>query len=226
VSDAERRDAVREAVTGRLTVRALVGSMGGWLGIAEGVLPSLVFLVVFQVTRAVVPAVVASLVLSVLFLAWRLLRRQSVAAAVGGALGAGLSAALALFTSEGRNFFVVGLLTNAAYGAVFLASVLVRRPLIGIAASFLLGDRDWREDPGLRRVGTWLSLLWVGLFGIRLLVETPLYLAGRTEELGVARLVLGVPLYAPVLVLTVLAVQAAERSRTERGGIVSGGGER
>ena len=226
MSDAERRDAVREAVTGRLTVGALVGSMGGWLGIAEGVLPSLVFLVAFQTTHAVVPAVVASLALSVVFLAWRLVRRQSVAAAVGGALGAGLSAALALFTSEGRNFFVVGLLTNAVYGAAFLVSVLVRRPLIGIAVSFLLGDRDWREEAGLRRIGTWLTLLWVGLFGIRLLVETPLYLAGSTEALGVARLVLGVPLYAPVLVLTVLAVQAAQRGRLKRGGIVNTDGER
>lgn len=226
MSDGDRRDAVREVVTGRLTVGGLVGSMGGWLGLAEGVLPSLVFLVVFQATRGVVPAVVASLALSAVFLAWRLLRRQNIAAAVGGAAGAGLSAALALVTSEGRNFFAVGLLTNAVYGVVFLVSVLVRRPLIGLAVSLLLGDRGWREEPALRRIGTWLTLLWVGLFGVRLLVELPFYFAGRTEELGVARLILGVPLYAPVLVLTVLAVQAVQRGRAERGGIVSAGGER
>jgi hypothetical protein len=201
--------------------------MGGWLGLAEGVLPSLVFLVVYQLTTALVPAVVASLVLSALFVAWRLLKRQKLSAAIGGALGVGLSAVLALVTSEGRNFFALGLLTNAAYGTVLLVSVLVRWPLIGVAASLLLGDQaTWRSDPAKRRLGTWLTLLWVGLFAVRLLVELPFYFAGRTEELGIARLVLGVPLYAPVLVVTVLAVQAVYRGRQEGGAIVNGGGRR
>jgi hypothetical protein len=223
----DRREAMRSVVAGSLTVGGLLASMGGWLGIAEGVLPSLVFLVVFQVTGALVAAVIASLALSALFLAWRLLRRQNVTAAIGGAVGAGLSAVLALVTSDSRNFFVVGLLTNAAYGAVMLISVLVRWPLIGVAASFLLGDQaTWRSDPVKRRLGTWLTLLWVGLFAVRLIVELPFYFAGRTEALGIARLVLGIPLYAPVLVLTVLAVQAVYRGRPEGGGIVNGGGRR
>jgi hypothetical protein len=227
VSERDRRDAVRDAVTNRLTARSLIASMGGGLGICEGVLPSLVFLVVFQVASALVPAVVGSLALSALFLAWRLARRQNVTSAVGGALGAGLSAVLALVTAQSRNFFVLGLLTNAVYGSVLLVSVLVRRPLIGVAASFLLGEQGtWRTDPVKRRLGTWLTLLWVGLFAVRLVVELPFYFAGRTAELGVARLVLGVPLYAPVLVLTVLAVQAVYRGREEGGGIVNGGGRR
>jgi hypothetical protein len=182
---------------------------------------------VFQLGGALVAAVVASLALSALFLAWRLVRRQNVTAAIGGAVGAGLSAVLALVTSDSRNFFVIGLLTNAAYGTVLLVSVLVRWPLIGVAASFLLGDQaTWRNDPVKRRLGTWLTLLWIGLFAVRLVVELPFYLAGRTEALGIARLVLGVPLYAPVLVLTVLAVQAVYRGRPEGGGIVNGGGRR
>ena len=223
----DRSQALRSAVTGSLTPGSLVASMGGWLGLAEGVLPSLVFLVVFQVTQALVPAVVAALVLSALFLGWRLLRRQNVSAAIGGALGVGLSAVLALVTHEGRNFFALGLLTNAAYGAVLLVSVLVRWPLIGVAASLLLGDQGtWRGDPVKRRLGTWLTLLWVGLFAVRLIVELPFYLAGRTEALGIARLLLGVPLYAPVLVITVLAVRAVYRSRSGGDGIVSGGGPR
>jgi hypothetical protein len=223
----DRREAMRSAVTGSLTIGGLLASMGGWLGIAEGVLPSLVFLVVFQLGGALVAAVVASLALSALFLAWRLVRRQNVTAAIGGAVGAGLSAVLALVTSDNRNLFVIGLLTNAAYGTVLLVSVLVRWPLIGVAASFLLGDQaTWRNDPVKRRLGTWLTLLWIGLFAVRLVVELPFYLAGRTEALGIARLVLGVPLYAPVLVLTVLAVQAVYRGRPEGGGIVNGGGRR
>jgi hypothetical protein len=218
---------MRSVVAGSLTIGGLLASMGGWLGITEGVLPSLLFLVVFQLAGALAAAVIASLALSALFLAWRLVRRQNVTAAVAGAVGAGLSAVLALVTSDSRNFFVVGLLTNAAYGTVLLVSVLVRWPLIGVAASFLLGDQGtWRSDPVKRRLGTWLTLLWVGLFAVRLIVELPFYFAGRTEALGIARLVLGIPLYAPVLVITVLAVQAVYRGRPEGGGIVNGGGRR
>jgi hypothetical protein len=218
---------MRSVVTGSLTVRGLLASMGGWLGLAEGVLPSLVFLVVFELTTALVPAVLASLALSALFLVWRLVRRQSVTAAIGGAVGVGLSAVLALVTAESRNFFALGLLTNAAYGGVLAVSVLVRWPLIGVAAAFLLGDQGtWRRDPVKRRLGTWLTLLWVALFAVRLVVELPFYLAGRTEELGIARLLLGVPLYAPVLVVTVLAVQAVYRGGEDRGGIVNRGGRR
>ena len=222
----DRREAMRSAVTGSLTVGSLLASMGGWLGLAEGVLPSLVFLVVFQLAGGLLPAVIASLVLSALFVGWRLLRRQTLTAAIGGAVGVALSAALALFTAQSRNFFALGLLTNAVYGAVLLVSVLVRWPLIGVAASLLLGDPAWRQDAAKRRLGTWLTLLWVGLFAVRLVVELPFYLAGRTEALGIARLVLGVPLYAPVLVVTVLAVQAVHRGRQEGGGIVNEGGRR
>lgn len=226
-ADDGRGAGMRSAVTGSLTVGALLAAMGGWLGIAEGVLPALVFLVVFQLTAALVPAVVASLALSALFVAWRLVRRQKLSAAIGGALGAALSAVLALVSSDSRNYFVVGLLTNAAYGAVLFVSVLVRWPLLGVAAAFLLGDAaTWRNDPIKRRLGTWLTLLWIGLFAVRLVVELPFYFAGRTEELGIARLLLGVPLYAPVLVLTVLAVQAVYRGRPERGAIVNGDGRR
>ena len=49
---------------------------------------------------------------------------------------------------------------------------------------------------------------------IRLAVELPLYFAGdRVVELGIARIVLGLPLYSIVLVVTVLVVQALRRRR-------------
>jgi hypothetical protein len=58
----------------------------------------------------------------------------------------------------------------------------------------------------------WLSLLWVALFAVRLVVELPLFLAGnKVVELGIARIVLGLPLYSIVLVVTVLVVQALRR---------------
>ena len=59
----------------------------------------------------------------------------------------------------------------------------------------------WRADRALVRryaIATWL---WVGLFGVRLLVQLPLYLedGGDVGWLGTARLTMGVPLWALTL---------------------------
>ena len=47
------------------------------------------------------------------------------------------------------------------------------------------------------------------MFAIRVGVEVPLYLASNDAALGVAKLVLGVPLYAIVLLLTWLLIRSA-----------------
>ncbi|MDQ1513568.1 MAG: hypothetical protein QOC59_1410 [Microbacteriaceae bacterium] len=209
-----------------LTFRSLVAGIGGVLGILEAVLPPLVFLVAYQVLalqaapravsrEALAGCVVAPLVLAVLFVIWRVVKRQRLGAAIGGALATALSAVLALSSGNANDNFVPGLFINAGYGLVFLVTVLVGYPIIGVAVALLLNDqRTWRSDPVKRRLFTWLTLLWVALFAVRLIVEVPLYLAGnQVVALGVARIALGLPLYAPVLVLTVLAVQAVYRRR-------------
>lgn len=221
MTDERRTGIARAGRSDPLTPREMVAAIGGVLGIVEAVLPSLLFIVAYQVValraapapvdRAALPLVVVPpLALSAVFLVVRLARRQRIGSAVGGALGAGVSAALALLTGDANENFLPGILTNAAYGLVLLLSVLVRRPLIGVAVGFLVPDlKDWRTDPGRRRTMTWLTVLWTALFAVRLAVELPLYLAGdRVIALGVAKIALGLPLYAPVLVLTILVVQA------------------
>lgn len=214
----------RAAQAEPLTLRGLVAAIGGVLGIAEAVLPSLLFIVAYQVvalqaapqavTRdGLLPVVLPPLVLSAVFVVIRLARRQRIITALGGAFGAALSAVLALASGNANENFLPGLLVNLAYGAVFLLSLLVRRPIVGVVVSFMMGDqRTWRQDPVKRRLYTWLTVLWVALFAIRLAVQLPLYLAGdQVVALGIAKIALGLPLYAPVLVLTILGVQAVYR---------------
>jgi hypothetical protein len=129
-----------------------------------------------------------------------------------------VSAALVLVTGDANTNYLPGFVINVVYGLVFLVSVLVRRPLVGVVTGLLVSDSGWRRDRAFRRAATWLSLLWVLLFAVRLAVEVPLYLAaqasGRAEDtvaLGIARIVLGLPLYSVVLVVTVLVVQALRR---------------
>jgi hypothetical protein len=54
----------------------------------------------------------------------------------------------------------------------------------------------------------WLTLVWVAMFAARLLVQLPLYFSGNVELLGTLRLLMGIPLYAPLLVLSWLVVRA------------------
>jgi hypothetical protein len=219
----DRGSALADAVQGGgpLTFRGLIAAIGGWLGVVESVVPPLLFVILYQVaaigaapdavTRsALVPIVVVPLACSALLLAYRALRRQRIGAAVAGAVVVGVSALLVLVTGDASSNYVPGFVINGVYGLAFLVSLLVRRPLVGVAAGMLLQQAEWRADPRRRRLVTWLTVAWVALFAIRLAVELPLFFAGhQVVALGIARIVLGVPLYAVVLVVTVLGVQAA-----------------
>ena len=223
----ETRSGLARAADDRpLTAKGLVDAIGGPLGIVESVLPPLLFVVYYQVVAirsapqpvdrpALIPIVAAPLVLSALFVLYRLLRHQRPGGAISGAVLVGVSAALVLVTGDANTNYLPGFFINTAYGLAFLVSVLVGRPLVGVVTGLLTSDAGWRGDRALRRAATWLSLLWVLLFAVRLAVELPLYFAGdKVVELGIARIVLGLPLYSIVLVVTVLVVQALRRRRT------------
>jgi len=205
--------------------KALMVAMGGIRGLFEAVLPGLVFLVTYTLTidpgqepasdpiRTLLPALIAPLVLGLLFVGLRAITRQTTTPAIGGLVGTGLSVALALFSGKASDFFLVGLYTNAGYGAALLISVLIGWPLIGLAVGFLMGDGvNWRADPSKRRVLTILTLCWAGLFLGRLAVQLPLYLADNVELLATTKLLMGLPLYAPLLVVSWLMVRSVYRN--------------
>ncbi|OOB90117.1 DUF3159 domain-containing protein [Rathayibacter sp. VKM Ac-2630] len=213
IAQAARRSALGAVADGEpFDGRALLRSMGGVRGILEAVVPGVAFVLLFTITGELVLSLVASVGLAVAFTVARVLGRTPVIQAVGGLLGVVVSAVLALVTGRAVDNFVPGLITNLVYGAVFLVSVLVRWPLIGVAAGYLMGDGTaWRDDKRRRRLFGALTLAWAGLFLLRLAVQYPLFLAEDTTALGTWKLVLGLPLYAPLLVLTVLAVRAEYR---------------
>jgi hypothetical protein len=81
--------------------------------------------------------------------------------------------------------------------------VSLRRPLVGYIVGQLDGEgTGWRDEPARMRAFTRASLLWSALFGLRLAVQLPLYLAGAVVALGVARTAMGIPLFALGLWLT------------------------
>lgn len=225
MAGAARRAGFGAATEGTpITGQALLATMGGIRGLIEAVLPGLVFLVTYSLTidpstdvatdpiGTLLPSLVAPLVIGVIFVVLRAVTRQTMTPAIGGLVGTAISVALALFTGKPSDFFLVGLWTNAGYGAALLISVLVRWPLIGVAVGFLMGDGvAWRLDASKRRVLTILTLCWTGLFLGRLAVQLPMYLANNVELLATTKLLMGIPLYAPLLIVSWLLVRSVYR---------------
>jgi Protein of unknown function (DUF3159) len=179
-------------------------AIGGWRGLIDSGLPVVVFLVVYSLNGQVLrPALIAALVTGGLIALVRILRRESLQQVIGGFFGVAISAFVAARTGRAENFFLVGFLTNVVYGAAFLVSILVRRPLIGLLVGGLRGDlAAWRTEPRLRRAARTTTWLWVAMFGLRLLVQLPLYFAGAVGTLGIARVVMGWPLFLLTAFLT------------------------
>jgi hypothetical protein len=175
-------------------------AFGGVRGVLEAVLPVTVFSVVYGITRDVTPSAVAALAPAVVLAVWRLVAREPLTQAVGGLVGVGIGAFIAVRTGQAETFFLPSIIKNAAYGAVYLVSILVRWPLIGAILGVVLGEgTHWRRVPPRMRAYVIATWLWVGLFGVRLLVQVPLYLADRVALLGAVNVGLGLPLFGLVV---------------------------
>jgi intracellular septation protein A len=180
----------------------LMDAVGGPLGMAETSLPPVAFAAAYGFTDTNVAAAVAVAVGLVFALA-RLVRRETPRHALTGLVGIGFAAFVAARSGKAENFFLPGLLANAAYATALLVSVAIRRPLIGYVVGQLDGEgAAWRDDPLRVRVFMRASLMWAALFVLRLAVQLPLYLAGAVGALGVARTAMGIPLFALGLWLT------------------------
>lgn len=195
--------------------KSLLASMGGWQGIAESVIPGFFFVLIFAISKDAQLGIIWAVVISVGFILIRLVRRKSLVQALSGLLGIALAAWLALRDGGAtRDYFVTGFITNLAYLVPLGVSVLIRWPLIGVLMGLVLREgTSWRRNKYEMRVFTVATLLWVGLFAGRLLIQYPLYLANNLTALGIARLAMGLPLYAAVLWLNWLLVRGVFKRR-------------
>jgi len=201
LGDAARNSAFGAVPPGEApSAPALLKAMGGVRGLVESILPGLGFLVTFTITQQLLVSVLVPLAIAVVFVVIRLVTRSPYTSAVAGVLGIALSAGLSLLTGRAEDNFVLGFLINGAFLLALLVSILVRRPLIGVIASLITSDGGaYLKDRAKYRVVLIATILWCGLFALRLGVELPLYFAGNTSALAALKLILGVPLYAGML---------------------------
>jgi hypothetical protein len=190
--------------------KSLLEGMGGKLGITETILPSVLFGTSFALTGQAIIAVSLAGGTSALFILYRLITRKSASSALIGAIAVGFAAWLALREGgEAVDYFVPGFITNAVYGSVLLISILVRWPIIGVLVEILRGNAtSWRKDRKKLTIYSLVTAMWVGFFSLRLAVQVPLYLAGSAELLATARVAMGPPLYALVILVTWLTLRA------------------
>ena len=174
-------------------------ALGGTRGVIEATAPGLLFVIVFVATRALVPTLIAASAVAVIACVIRLVQRQGMQQALSGLFGVAIGVIFAAATGRGENYFVWGIATNVAMALAFALSVLLRRSLVAQFYGPLTGlAKGWQSDPtyaDLRRSCSLLTWMWAGIFALRVAVQAPLWLSGQVAALGVAKLILGLPLF-------------------------------
>jgi hypothetical protein len=203
--DEPRRDRVADLVE-ELELREAVG---GIRGIIDSGLATTAFLVVYAVTgRQMAPALWAAVAATVVLLVVRLVRREPLRQAVSGVFVVAVSALVAAATGRAANFYLLGILLQAAYAVGYLVSLALGWPLLGVLVGPLLGEGfRWHDDPPRRRAYWWASWIWFVVFAVRLVVFVPLYVNNQVITLGIAKLALGWPMFAAGAVLSWLVLR-------------------
>jgi hypothetical protein len=206
-------DSDRGTTDGAAGEPTLLDQLGGLSGLLSTVIPVLV-LVPVNAKWGLGPALWSAVGVSVVIFVWRLARRETVMPAVSGLLGVGLCALIAWFTGDAKGYFAYGIWYSLVAGIVFVLSVVVRWPLVGLIWKGVNGDpRRWRTSRTSVRVYSLATLAWAVVFFARFIVQQWLY--GQDDAvgaLGVARIAMGLPLTAVVVAATVWAVRVADRA--------------
>lgn len=179
--------------------RQLIASIGGWSGSLITAIPTVVFVVV-DTTTNLRAAIIAAIGSAVVLAGYRLVRRQSVQQALTGLFGVLIAAIIAARTGQARGYFLLGIWSSFAYAGVFIASIAVRRPIIGVLWEFLdpapaEGDGPWHRRPVLLRAYVGATLIGTVLFASRGIVQLTLFQHNATGWLAFARVAMGFPLY-------------------------------
>lgn len=188
----------------------LTKAIGGWRGLVDSGLPSMLFILVFVFQQNLNNALIAALILGGILFSIRLIERKPLTQVLSGFVGLSISVLITWRTKDASNFFLTGIITNAVYGFVLLISVLIKKPLIGYLVGSLVGDTSgWLKHPLLVRAYTIVTWIWVAVFGLRLIVQIPLYLNDSVALLGSVKIFMGWPLYLFSVWLTYQIVQTA-----------------
>jgi hypothetical protein len=200
--------------------------LGGVRGLIESSVPVLAFVLLnvllgenvagLEKKAALYWAIGGAVGTAVLIGVYRLIRKEPIRHAVNGVFGIALGAWLAWRSGDAKDFYLPGILITLAQVAVFIGSVVIRKPVIGYVWGVLAnkGKHDWFGNKELFRTFQWLTLVWAGSLFIRAGVQGWLYLQDQATALGVVRILISWPIYAATFAFSVWVIRRKTRQLT------------
>jgi hypothetical protein len=199
-------------------VRKQLGdALGGARGMLEAAVPTIAFTVLFLTVHDLRLAIIVSVGCAGVLLAVRLAQRSTPQFVLNALVGIGIGALFAWRAAKGGGdageqalaYFLPGLLYNLVYAALMVFTIAIRWPLVGFIVGSVAGDPTaWHSDRNVVRLCSRLTWLLALPCLARVVVQGPIYLAGRNgwwstdsavAALGVAKLAMGWPLQVAAL---------------------------
>ncbi|WP_235923114.1 DUF3159 domain-containing protein [Corynebacterium lizhenjunii] len=183
--------------------------MGGLGGLVAATVPVVVLIPVNN-AWGLGPALAAALGVAALITLWRVLRKETLQPAVSSFLGVGVCAGIAWLTGDAKGYFLYGIWVSLLLAVLAVVSILVRWPAVAVVWKGLNGESmQWREVPTAVRYYSVATAGWALVFLSRFVVQNQLYNTTDTTTLGIARILMGWPLTALVVLFTVVLVRRA-----------------
>jgi hypothetical protein len=192
--------------------RQLATALGGRRGMVEAAVPTLMFTVLWLTVKDLQLAIIVSVAAAALLLVVRLVQRSTPQFCLNALFGIGIGWFFVhLSASRGGSaddqalaYFLPGILYNSAYTLVLAFTCLIGWPLVGFMVGSVTGDPTaWHKDKAVVRLCTRLTWLLVLPCVVRVAVQLPIWLAGKSGAieadtavalLGVLKIALGWPL--------------------------------
>ena len=121
-----------------------------------------------------------------------------------GLVGVAFSGVLALLTHDPRLFFLRSVIADAGFGLAMLGSLVIRKPLIGLFASWVVTmPDDYKTTAEYRRSFDVLTLVWGVVNVMRAAGRGYLMANGSLEQLMLVNLATGWPVFAVLVAFSV-----------------------
>lgn len=210
------------APAGVETVEAVVRAqmakaLGGRRGMIEAAVPTIIFTVLWLTLRDLHLALGVSIGAAVLLLVVRLVQRSTVQFVLNALFGIGIGwLFVSLSARQGGSaddqalaYFLPGILYNGVYTVLLAFTCLIGWPLVGFMVGSVTGDPTaWHQDKQVVRLCAKLTWLLAVPCLIRVLVQAPIWIAGKTgawhadsavAALGILKIAMGWPLQLAAL---------------------------
>ncbi len=194
----------------------LAKALGGKRGMLEAAVPTIAFTITYLSTKDLRSALTVSVSAALLLLVVRLVQRSTPQFVINSLIGIGIGALFAYRSAQGGGdasdnalaYFLPGLIYNAGYAVVMTFTIVIGWPVVGFMVGSVAGDPTaWHRDEQVVRLCRNLTWMLVAPCVIRVAVQLPIYLGGRSADdagayiaaLGVSKILMGWPLQLAAL---------------------------